>query len=58
MVQEMNIKPLDILFMLEDEDLVSMDKEDMVKLCNAISLDLQIEKESYGKSASNRRNMC
>jgi deoxycytidine triphosphate deaminase len=55
----MIIKPIDILYMLDDEDLASMDYEDMSKLCNAISLDLQLEKESYGnENLSNRGTMC
>jgi len=40
-----NIKPMDILYMLEDEDLASMQYSDLRKLCVAITLDLQIEKE-------------
>ena len=55
----MIIKPIDILHMLDDEDLAGMDYEDMLKLCNAISLDLQIERESYGdEDSSNRGAMC
>jgi hypothetical protein len=42
----MIIKPLDILYMLDDEDLADMDQDYMFKLCNAISLDLQIETET------------
>ena len=41
----MNIKPMDILYLLEDEDLASMRYSDLHKLCVAITLDLQIEKE-------------
>jgi hypothetical protein len=56
----MIIKPLDILYMLDDGYLAGMDHEDILKLCNAISLDLQIEKESYGndENSGNRRAMC
>jgi len=40
---------MDILYMLDDEDLAGMEHEDMAKLCNAISLDLQIEKENLSQ---------
>jgi hypothetical protein len=36
---------MDILHLLEDEDLASMRYSDLHKLCVAITLDLQIEKE-------------
>ena len=45
MVPRMNIKPMDILYLLEDEDLASMRYSDLHKLCVAITLDLQMEKE-------------
>jgi hypothetical protein len=44
----MNIKPMDVLYMLDDEDLASMRYSDLHKLCVAITLDLQIDKE-YNK---------
>jgi hypothetical protein len=43
----MNIKPVDILYMLEDEDLASMEYSDLYRLCNVITLDIQLEKERY-----------
>ena len=45
MVQRMTIKPIDILFMLDDEDLAEMEIIDLHKLCTAITLDLQLERE-------------
>ncbi len=54
----MVIKPLDVLLMLDSEDVLLMDYPDLHKLCVLISLDLQIEKESYAKDISHRRNMC
>jgi len=36
---------MDILYLLEDEDLASMRYSDLHKLCVAITLDLQMEKE-------------
>ena len=41
----MTIKPIDILHMLDDEDLVNMRFIDLNRLCVAITLDLQIERE-------------
>ena len=45
MVQGMTIKPIDILHMLDDEDLASMNLIDLHRLCTAITLDLQLEQE-------------
>ncbi len=45
-MQIVNIRPMDILYMLEDEDLASMNYSDLRKLCVAITLDLQVQKES------------
>ncbi len=36
---------MDILYMLEDEDLANMRYSDLRKLCVAITLDLQVERE-------------
>jgi hypothetical protein len=36
---------MDILHLLEDEDLASMRYSDLHKLCVAITLDLQLERE-------------
>jgi len=41
----MIIKPIDILHMLDDEDLAGMELSDLNKLCTAITLDLQLERE-------------
>lgn len=54
----MTINPLDILFMLDDEDIAEMEAADLDKLCSLISLDIQLEKEANAKSSDNRRNMC
>ena len=45
MHQRMTIKPIDILYMLDDEDLASMNLVDLNRLCTAITLDLQLERE-------------
>ena len=56
---QMNIRPVDVLLMLDDEDLVGMEYEDLDKLCVMITLDNQLQKESYGdEDSSNRRAMC
>ena len=56
---QMNIRPVDVLLMLDDEDLVGMEYEDLGKLCVMITLDNQLQKESYGdEDSSNRRAMC
>lgn len=54
----MIIKPLDILIMLDDEDVILLPHQDLQNLCILVSLDLQIEKETYANSTSNRRNLC
>lgn len=45
MAPRMTIKPIDILHMLEDEDLSQMRQVDLQRLCIAITLDLQLERE-------------
>ena len=45
MEHRMTIKPIDILYMLDDEDLASMRLIDLNRLCVAITLDLQLERE-------------
>jgi hypothetical protein len=45
MVPIVTIKPLDIIYMLDDEDLASMRQSDLQKICIAITLDLQLERE-------------
>ena len=58
-MQTMNIKPIDVLQMLDDEDLASMEYRDLRNLCLAISLDLQLSKEGDERQdISNRRAMC
>jgi len=42
----MTIKPIDILQMLDDEDLADMENADLNRLCVAITLDLQLEREN------------
>ena len=54
----MIIKPMDVILMLDSEDMFLMDTIDLHKLCILATLDLQIEKESYAKHSSNRRNLC
>ena len=44
----MNIKPLDVLHMLDDEDLAEMEPQDLERICIALTLDLQLEKEKMG----------
>jgi hypothetical protein len=40
-----NIKAIDILYMLEDDDLAHMRQSDLQKLCTVITLDAQLERE-------------
>ena len=56
----MNIRPIDVLRMLDDEDLAEMKHDDLNKLCTMITLDNQLDKESYGneENSGNRRAMC
>ena len=53
MVQGMTIKPIDILHMLDDDDLADMEQEDLLRLCTAITLDLQISRERMGDDPLN-----
>jgi len=53
----MNIKPIDVLNMLDDEDLAEMSIRDLNKLCIAITLDEQIKAED-DQSSSNWRDLC
>ena len=46
----MIIKPIDVLNMLDDEDLADMEYDDLNKLCTAITLDLQLDKEYRAKN--------
>jgi len=57
-IEQMTIKPLDVLFMLDEEDIEMMEHTDLQRLCVLVSLDLQLERESYAQSPNNRRNMC
>lgn len=56
----MNIRPIDILHMLDDEDLADMEHSDLGRLCTMITLDNQLQRESYGdeENPGNRRAMC
>jgi len=55
----MNIRPIDVLNMLDEEDLAEMGHNNLTKLCTMITLDNQLHKESYGdEDSSNRRAMC
>jgi len=60
MVPMMNIRPIDVLRMLDDEDLAEMEYDDLNKLCTMITLDNQLDKESYGneENSGNRRAVC
>ena len=54
----MIIKPIDVLYMLDDEDLVTIESVDLNNLCVAISLDLQLkQEEDERESISNRRSL-
>ena len=54
----MIIKPMDVLYMLDDEDLATIESEDLTSLCVAISLDLQLRREENEReSISNRRSL-
>ena len=50
MEHRMTIKPIDILHMLDDEDLAEMERGDLNRLCVAITLDLQLERENKNES--------
>jgi len=55
----MNIRPIDVLHMLDEEDLADMEHDDLNRLCTMITLDNQLQKESYGdEDSGNRRAMC
>ena len=56
----MTIKPLDILYLLDVEDVDQMDYVELNNLCIAITLDEQLTQESIARneSSSNRGNMC
>jgi len=59
MVPIMNIRPIDVLHMLDEEDLADMEHDDLNRLCTMITLDNQLQKESYGdEDSGNRRAMC
>ena len=44
-MQRVNIKAIDVLYMLEDDDLAYMRQSDLQKLCMVITLDDQLERE-------------
>ena len=44
-MQRVNIKAIDILYMLDDDDLAHMRQSDLQKLCTVITLDAQLERE-------------
>ena len=44
-MQRVNIKAIDILYMLDDDDLAYMRQSDLQKLCTVITLDAQLERE-------------
>ena len=56
----MTIKPLDILYLLDVEDVDQMDHVELNNLCIAITLDEQLTKEEMllDENSSDRRNMC
>ena len=45
MVPIVTIKPIDVINMLDDEDLAFIKQSDLQKICIAITLDLQLERE-------------
>ena len=53
MEHRMTIKPIDILQMLDDEDLAEMELNDLNRLCVAITLDLQLEREHKNEPIEN-----
>lgn len=44
-MQRVDIKAIDVLYMLEDGDLAYMRQSDLQKLCMVITLDDQLERE-------------
>jgi hypothetical protein len=50
---QMVIRPLDIIYMLEDEDLIDIHPIELSILCNMASLDQQLHNEKYGKDKPN-----
>ena len=51
----MIIKPIDVLYMLDDEDLATIESKDLNNLCVAISLDLQLKQEEDERESTNNR---
>lgn len=52
-MDQMVIRPLDIIYMLEDEDLIDIHPIELSILCNMASLDQQLYNEKYGKDKPN-----
>ena len=44
-MERVNIKAIDILYMLDDDDLAHMKQSDLQRLCTVITLDTQLERE-------------
>ena len=44
-MERVNIKAIDILYLLDDDDLAHMRQSDLQKLCTVITLDAQLERE-------------
>jgi hypothetical protein len=51
----MIIKPMDVLYMLDDEDLAMIGPMDLKNLCTAISLDLQLKNEEDERECTGYR---
>lgn len=52
-MERMVIRPLDIIYMLEDEDLSDIHPIELSILCNMASIDQQLHDEKYGKDKPN-----
>lgn len=52
-MERMVIRPLDIIYMLEDEDLADIHPIELSILCNMASIDQQLHDEKYGKDKPN-----
>ena len=44
-MERVNIKAIDILYLLDDDDLAHMRQSDLQKLCTVITIDAQLERE-------------
>lgn len=55
----MTIKPVDIFYILDDEDLAMIEYQELHNICVALSIDFQIQKEENERQGiSSRGSMC